>query len=273
MIYNLVSSDAVIAKVMSDLNIQQESIRIADMISWIGEAVEKIGAVTQMQYHMSGSEGVPSFKIENYQVALPDNLHSLGNVAYGVAENGPWGPMRMTTGSFKMKPDVYDKATPPDGGNDSDYPILAKNEFDPNATNYTNDNQYFIKPGYIVTNRKEGWLKLSWTSQPVDSCGYPMIPDLASYFEAIYWYIVMKLKYPEYLSGRLAQHIYYDARRSWNFYRQQAYAEALMPNEDQLISIKNNWLKLVPEINEENTFYSTIGKQQQIYNSYYGRLV
>jgi len=38
-----------------------------------------------------------------------------------------------------------------------------------------------------------------------------------------------------------------------------------------MISIKNEWLKLVPEINEEDTFFSNIGQRQHIYNNYHGR--
>jgi len=45
-----------------------------------------------------------------------------------------------------------------------------------------------------------------------------------------------------------------------------------MPNEDQMTSIKNEWLKLVPEIDEEDTFNSNIGREQRIWSNYYGRI-
>ena len=47
MIINYVSSDTIIAKVMSDLDIQEEGQRITDVREWIFEALEKIGAVSQ----------------------------------------------------------------------------------------------------------------------------------------------------------------------------------------------------------------------------------
>jgi len=119
---------------------------------------------------------------------------------------------------------------------------------------------------------KEGYLKLSYQATTTDSRGYPLVPDLESFREAIYWYVVMKLKYPEYLSGKMNINIYYDVRRSWNFYRQQAYGEAMMPNEDQMTSIKNEWLKLYPEIDEENAYDSNIGREQKLWNNYYGRI-
>ena len=143
-------------------------------------------------------------------------------------------------------------------------------------TNYSRDLQYIIKPGFINTITKNGYLKLSYSAVAVDEEGYPMIPDLVSYTEAIYWYITMKLKYPEYLNGKMNREIYYDIKRSWNFYSKQAYAESLLPNNDEMESFKNNWLKIVPEITEHDNFYSTAGERQYIYtktnNRYrYGR--
>ena len=148
--------------------------------------------------------------------------------------------MRLKTGSFGLKDNVGD---------------------------YVDELQYFIKPGYIVTNNEKGWLKISYDALPKDDKGYPLIPDLISYQEAIYWYITMKLKYPEYLNGRMNREIYYDLRRSWNFYRQQAYAEAMLPNEDGMKTIQNVWIKLVPELDSHDTFYYFTGKQEEIYNT------
>jgi hypothetical protein len=47
MINKLISSKSIIAKIIADLDLQEEEIKISDFIEWIGEANEKIGAVTQ----------------------------------------------------------------------------------------------------------------------------------------------------------------------------------------------------------------------------------
>jgi hypothetical protein len=41
--------------------------------------------------------------------------------------------------------------------------------------------EYFIKPGWIVTNRRKGFIKLAYKAIAVDERGYPLIPDLTSY--------------------------------------------------------------------------------------------
>ena len=52
MVDKLISSSAVVAKVIADNNLQEKDMRIADIRAWIGEAVEKIGAVTQLDHRV-----------------------------------------------------------------------------------------------------------------------------------------------------------------------------------------------------------------------------
>ena len=126
--------------------------------------------------------------------------------------------------------------------------------------------QYSTKPGYITVNVPCGWVKISYHAIITDEDSMPMIPDSPSYFEAIFWYVAMKLSYPKYLKGQLTQNIYYDMKNSWNFYRRQAYAEAMLPGPDEIESIKNDWHKLYTEFDDHDTFFATTGDEQIIYN-------
>lgn len=298
MINKLVSSKSIIAKIIADLDLQEEEIKISDFIEWIGEANEKIGAVTQcIQKDIV-------LKVSGYQAKLPSDLNNLYTVAFSFKSNGGWIPLKRSTSNFTLP----DAITPSDTEmliNDNDMIPLVKNLFGytndreaidklnentnvkpilstllnqytvpsvngtmqfSNSTNFSNTLQYMLKPGYIVTNVENGYIKLSYDAIAVDIDGYPMIPDNQSYFEAIYWYVTMKFKYPLYLNGRMPQHIYFDIRNSWNFYRKQAYAEALMPTQDELENIKNTWTKLVPVYDDNSTFLSNISDEQIIYN-------
>ena len=67
MITKLTSIQSVIAKVIADLNIQEDDLRISDVIEWVGEAIEKIGAVTQFIPKVSGEFGTPCTKVKCYQ--------------------------------------------------------------------------------------------------------------------------------------------------------------------------------------------------------------
>lgn len=76
----------------------------------------------------------------------------------------------------------------------------------------------------------------------------------------------MKLMYPKKLKGQINQSDYYDIRNSYNFYRKQAYAEAMMPTVDDMETINNIYTKLYPEVNDHELFFSTTGDEQYIYN-------
>ena len=245
MIYNLVSVRSVIAKVLSDLDIREEMQRTSDYIEWASEAIEKIGSVAQLDRRVSGVDGEPYLEIKDYQASLPSTLFRLNVVAFSETESGEFRKIDPSMSSINT------------WGIGSDQSMNAP---------MTGKIVYTIKPGFINLNTRSGFIKISYDSIPVDQHGYPLIPDSVSYSEAIYWYIVMKMTYSEWRTGKVRDAVYNDARSSWNFYCKQAYGESLMPNYDELEGMKNAWLKMYPEINEHDTFYSTVGDRQSIYD-------
>lgn len=263
MIYNLVSVKKVIAKVFTDYDLQEETHRITDFIEWSGEAMEKIGAFPSLEIYVTGKGTEPLLEVANYQCSLPIGLHSIIQVAYAENAEGPFYPMRASTGSFEAAPGIT-KETVNLLTLETTYSLEDDVE---GLVSNSRDLTYVVTPGYIKTNIKEGYLMLAYNRIPVDDEGFPKIPDDAGFMEALYWYIVVKLLYPQWRDGRVRDAVYYDARRSWNFYCKQAYGNALMPNADMLESIKNTWLRLVPEINEHSGFFSTLGQAQEIYNA------
>ncbi len=294
----LVSSKAVLAKVIADLDLKEDEIKITDIREWIGEAMEKIGAVQQLEHK------VVNIKICDYQAKLPCDLYRLNQVAFSFENGCGWLPMRKVTNSFGVykkchecnpKMIVKDDALIPLVKNiynlvdDKDaleilnsdknvkqtlsalvnhYTIPSNNGklIMGNPATFNTSLQYSTKPGYITVNVPCGWVKISYHAIPTDEDSMPLIPDLPSYFEAIFWYVTMKLSYPKYLKGQLNQNIYYDMKRSWSFYRKQAYAEAMMPTVDELETIQNTWDRLYPERDEHQTFFEHMGDEQILYN-------
>ena len=299
MIEKMITSKAVIAKVIADLGLEENDIKITDMKCWICEAVSKIGTINQLE------QKVAIIKLENYQCQLPAELEKLQFVAFSFNSNSGWIPMKKSTGIFSVYDRIEGASSNPEMiiqdsalialvkslyNISTDKDALAKLNSDSNIrltlsalinqytvtsnnttknTNFSNTVQYDVKPGYIYSNVPEGYVKISYLTPYHDEEGLPLIPDKPSYFEAIYWYIAMKLLYIDYFTGRKPQHIYYDAKRSWNFYRQQAYAECLMPNENEIENIKNTWHTLMPEIESYSTYFSTTGDIQKLYNNNY----
>lgn len=287
MIYKYTKCESVIAKIMADSDMSEQNMRVTDIREWIFEAVEKIGAPMQYIEKESGVGGVPILKLEDYQVPIPDDLVHLTAVAYGSNKDGRWIPARTNEGQFKFinnghkhphhipeQPMRYKRFT----SQSQLYGINLTRFVEKDLVNAAmEDPMFFIKPGWIVMNKKTGYVKLSYKAIATDERGYPLIPDLASYQEAIYWYVMMKLTFPKWLSGSFetkkaasgAQYAYTYIQQQWNFYRNQAYAEAMMPTESDMIGIKNEWNKLVPEWDSDDTFFTGEGKRTLNYTDYY----
>lgn len=290
MIYNYTKCESVIAKVMADLDSSEVRQRISDIREWIFEAVDKIGAPMQYIYKESGADDVPVFQIHDNQIPIPADLAVLDGVAYSKGPNGPWVPMSTTTAIFKEPHNHRNIHL-----EDMMHQLPAFKRHTSQSQIYTDaiprhqermfgkyidkKPEYFIKPGWIVTNRKHGFIKLAYKAIATDERGYPLIPDLTSYQEAIYWYVVMKLTFPKFMSGQLggrskfaqkyAAQSYFYTQQQWNFYRNQAYAEAMMPTSDDMQNIKNDWNKLIPDWDGDDTFFKNIGKEEITYNDYY----
>ncbi len=285
MIYNLVSCKKVISKVMTDLDLQESSHPIASYVEWMGEGLKKIGAFPQMVTKTAGKEGIPLLKIEDYQVKLPEDLYTINQVAYTHHPEGPFYPVRYATGSFSFNHEVttnkgyYNQngvyIDPTQHGEDLPEGYAQFSDVEgyrqvstEHGTIQSSNLTYTISPGgWLKINVRHGHLMISYQAIPVDEDFYPMIPDDESFFEALYWYINMKLTYPEWKAGRVRDAVYYDTKSSWNYYRKQAYGNAMMPNSDQLESIKNIWVRLVPLINEQKSFFSTMSEQEWVRNS------
>lgn len=278
MIYKYTSCESVIAKIMADLDQTEKDNRITDIREWIFEAIEKIGA--PMQYIQKETDPI---EIQDNQIPIPDDLHDLGAVGWSPNPDGEYIPMRVNNASFKEPHRQYVrpscKGLPP-----MKHKLpTAQAEFFTNqgtlpierSLGDLHEPVYFIKPGWIVTNKSKGFVKLAYKAIAVDDRGYPLIPDSASYQEAVYWYVVMKLKFPRYLNGTLGGHrkytpgVYQTLTQNWNFYRNQAYAEAMMPTEGDIRSIKNEWTKLIPDWDSDDRFFQSCGQRQLNFNDYY----
>ena len=289
MIYNYTRCESVIAKIMADLDSSEVQQRTTDIKEWIFEAVDKIGAPMQYIRREGGTHDFPLLKIQDNQVPLPSDLVVLDGVAYSESENGPWRPMVVSTSMFRdpqiIKTNKSDEQHQPMNYKPIShvsqlYTYNTMRQFEKVVGTNVDKAQYFIKPGWLVTNKNKGYIKLAYKAIAVDERGYPLIPDLTSYQEAIYWYVVMKLSFPKFMEGTLSgkgtkysakysQSSYYFIQQQWNFYRNQAYAEAMMPTADEMESIKNSWHQLIPDMNAKDTFFEHQNEQEMNYNDYY----
>lgn len=305
MIYKMTSSKSVVAKVIADLGLTESEILITDIKQWLSEAMMNIGSVNQLEHKV---EVLPLKGYQVKLPCDLERLNSVAYSACDCGGWIPMKKTTGTFSVYDKKACcdhcnmiVHDDVLIPIIKNMNnltddkealdilnkdintrqtlsclinDYTVCSKNgklqHGFHNGTNFSYRPQYDVKPGYLISNVPDGFVKISYHAIYTDDDGMPMIPDVQSYQEACFWYCAQKLLYIKYIKGEVNRQLWVDAKTSYNFYRRQAYAESLMPNQDELTDIKWTWNTLMPEMDEEDTYFSTTGDKQQIYNQSWG---
>ena len=305
-IYKLISLKEVIAKVYTDLDIKDEQVPISDMVTWGGEAMRKIGGFASLVHRHTGVPDpyglTPVLRIKDYRAELPCDLVRITGVALGHHPVNGFIPARIATGNYeRRKGDVQDSTQTvlspfPSAPIDKiqflsdlesisyeDATVLYETNlnvrtlvdkvFVEDGTNitgfpktYVDEAYYTINPPYIDTSLKEGYAMLSYQAYPLDCDGYPMISDDEDVKEAVYWYINMKMAYPQWRAGRITDRVYLHAETEWKKKKLAAYSNIQMPSPDELYTMQNVWVRLIPRMNEHMTSYENLGSQEKIKN-------
>ena len=244
--YKYVSVNEIIEGVYRDSGIQEE-LDIWDVIEWAGEALELIGA------GVSYVDLIGEICVSNHRVKLPCNFHTLEQISYkGI-------PLNLCSGTFG--------AISTTSGN------AVKNYIDGKEVDATNfpltdsesrgGNCYYINDNFIITSFDKGCLLLAFKGINVDKEGFPMIPDNVSYKKAIKAYIQTMVDRLWWRRGSLNEAIYRDSQRDWEWYVKQARGSISMPNLDQMENIKNQWVKLKPNMNSSSTFFTDLASPER----------
>jgi hypothetical protein len=134
--------------------------------------------------------------------------------------------------------------------------------------------EYKILNNQIVTSNQTGTIALAYTRMPIDENGFPMIPDMQEYREAITKYIIYKMSYIRFLNNEPNfRGIYEKLESDWHWYCKQAKNAMLFPttlDEKQnmkdithrMLPISNGYYGFFGNINTPENF-STNGRRQR----------
>lgn len=276
------SIDRVFAKLRRDRG-NLQGIGESDIIEWVGEALEFMGAVSQYE------EAVSFIEIKNHQAYLPYGYIEI----IQVANNHCWEDKCniCVTNVLDEEEEVLEEIGVPidcEGKPITQYDMayyrpfidfrykgeafnssrLYNTCFTPirPATNTIHDNcvncrdEYRIIRGEVIrTSFKEGQIAVSYYRQVLDENGYPMIPDHTSVLEAIVAYIDYKLAKREvYTNKQGAYSKKREAENDWHWYCNQAKNKLFMPKN------LDDWQNLLDQthrlIHDKHAYYSFFGK-------------
>ena len=238
-----VSVKSIVAKLYRDLRLTEEE-DFTDIIEWCGEALDFIHVYPQYK-----TKEPLALQVKNYKAELPCDYIQMQSIEYNgyniIYSNNLFGPQDNTSSPYYLTPYSYNQKK-----------IENVVFVDPSGINYfTGKNSVIIENGYVKTSFKEGDINIVYTGMVLDDEGYPMVPDNVSFREALYWFCTYKYLYPKALNNEINSKFYEDAFQKWQYYCNQAGAEAMMPDLITLENIKRSFISLRPNLNKFNKFY------------------
>ena len=291
-IYKTISSQALIRKVLRDLRPVNTN-WLDDAVEWVGEALEHIGASTQLETKQK------VLSVKEYKTLLPSDLYYVNMVATstqtGTAISTQLSELKAElatlNASIASNPnqdlyaqlrDISGRIITLQGGYFKDAETLTPLKYgtttfprDIHCSKCVNElataaDWYIIENGYIKTSFLTGELCISYMAFPTDVDCYPLVPDDISFREAIFWYIYKKLLLGGYIElSKMQQNgIKYDfADERWRYYCTQARNNANYPDIDRMESFMNQWVRLVPDLNRHENNFTELGDRETLYRS------
>lgn len=125
---------------------------------------------------------------------------------------------------------------------------------------------YDLSLDYLQTSEESMFVKIHYTCLPVDNEGYPLIPDVVEYKEAVYWYVLMKLigtgfKHPV-IPMDLNGLDYCD--RKYKEYAGRALGEIKMPDQDRMGKLRNSVTRIIPPFHFYEDFFQGAEQVQPV---------
>lgn len=283
-VYKTKSSKTIIRKIFRDLKPQDDN-WIDDAIEWIWEALEHIGASTQLLQKQC------VLTVKNHKVLLPTDLYYINQVAINNSVS-PVSSKELDTLISKVKELQAEIADAQASGIEYSSTTSVLNEINSrivvlenvyfknsnnmqplqygasnfhrsmHCDNCVNENvsyedTYIIDNDYIKTSFESGKICLSYKAFPTDEDCYPLVPDDISYSEALFWYIYKKvlLSRPDFKKNGIN---YTYAEQQWKYYCTQARNAANYPDIDRYESFMNQWVRLIPNINRHDVGFEQL---------------
>lgn len=199
-IYNTVSIKTIIARIIRKTRLSDTSY-LEDMKVWIPEAMEALKTVHQT------TTTNKVIQIKNHIARLPCDLSSLKAVEYeGCRLRLGSNSIDYSNSPEDYKPkssiDTIDGVYTTDSSKhkaDDNYINLYRGEdLSKNNSSRLSSESYKITPGYIHTSFCSGCVTLHYNKIPLDSDGFPLVPDQEDYKLALEWYVYQQMVFSGY---------------------------------------------------------------------------
>lgn len=244
---------SILERVYADTGYQFE-IPHDDLILWTVECMDLIGYPLTYIPKIVGINNNTDYDFSNYRVPLPCDFHKL----QAIAVNGV--PAEYRTNSFhnlldgkccgfnNVSPSIYDQFTTVAGSFSPQEGVLSPSTYTQIVTFDINDN-------YITFNIQTGKACIAYWAFPVDDDGFPIIPDDTKYKRAVQNYLIYKVDYRLWRQGFIEDKVYKESQLNWEWSIKSATNHLKMPSVDQMETLKNSLITLIPKFNSYRNFF------------------
>lgn len=235
-----------------------------DLISWTDDALLLIGENQQFLRKVTGTEADPDLNVTDYRAPLPCDFYRLEQIAFDGY------PVRFAGSTFQYLLSGSCCGLTEATEATEIFTDNFGNQFSPqlSATNTAapSDVTFDINNNYMTFNKKEGKVCLAYMAVPMDKDGFPLIPDNISYRKAVKAYLSARLDYINWRrdpSDRGKKAIFDNSEQEWSWYVGQAGNAAKAPDVAMMETIKNERLRMIPDINQYSNFFKSLGAMER----------
>lgn len=269
-----VSAERIIETLFREYPIVQE-LNWVDILEYIGDCLDLIGS--NQSYVKKITDGNTDLyhpnpvAIIDYRGELPCDLVKVDQVR----DYNSKTPMIYSTDSFHKNQTRPISNANPELAEDFGQETLQFNSDLAVATStfnggYGTNLTYNLNNNFIFTNFQEGCVEIAYTAFPTDEKGLPLIPDDIKFIRACVCYIAEREAFKLWLTNRLDDSKYNKILQDRMYYIGAANTRGNMPNKDKMESMKNQWLRLVPNIHEHSSGFRYMNEsgKLKIHNAY-----
>ena len=204
-----------------------------DKINW-QRAITKVGEVLALI-------GVPDLyeealtivEVEDYAAPLPDDVYILDMCRFVITDDNTTtgqvthiAPLIATTDEFYLDPALPQTTAIEEVG----------------ALSYRVNNEI------IQTNFGEGLIQIKYKKFVTDDDGLPMVPDDEKFMRALECTIIEDEDYRMWRRGKIPNAVYQQSKQDKAWAIASARSEAHIPTTDEMESIKNRWVRMIPRV-------------------------
>jgi len=195
-----------------------------------------------------GKNGPPPIEVINYTGLLP---FGIVNIIEGSIRDYESKVKMIPTENPYFLADRYESDEYDDTELDDnfDFPTrISENRVAP-------QHKYLIQNGEIQTSMKEGFIEMAFKGFPLDSKGFPKVPEMEKLVEMLKWAILERAAMKLWAKGKLSERVYNKMYQQYVIHKRAASTQLKLNSLPDMEKMANRFMRLVPDTNQyENNF-------------------